>query len=290
VVRFDLSKALPPKAYLYFSAFMPGLFFEFSLLLSNPGLVHQLTLNAQEDIALGRYLALFIGLFLAFVIGSGLMLFASLLQTLLGLVYTVGASLWKQIQKNILLPILSRLTHTRPSSTASVQGRVWTPPRWLVMLYIHTSQEVQPLPGEEEKDAYVWWVTLAKQLLLKRYDLPEEKLPAVNFGPLQGVLTTPTPEEIRGSVLVNASHATGWAGLFASRFAPALCNRWYMIFAFFLVGCGLLHDWNIARLLRDPALGNTLRLRAVLREFPKITQPGPSQSGSAGSLGEEDEK
>jgi hypothetical protein len=289
VVKLDLSKALPPQAYLYFSAFMPGLFFEFSILLANPGLIHQLTLNAQEEFVFGRYLILLIGLFLAFVIGNGLMLFASLLQTLLGLVYKTYLFLWIQFQKHVLLPILTRLTHNRPGPPPSPPRPVRPPPRWVVNLYLWTSENVQPLPSQEEKDVYHWWVTIAKQLMLKRYDLTEDKLPAISFEQLQDVLTIPTPEELRGSVLVNASYATGWAGLFASRFAPALCNKWYMMFAYFLIGCGLLHDWNIARRFNDPSLGNMLRLRAVLREFPKIQPAGPNQLGSANHQSEEDD-
>jgi hypothetical protein len=263
---------------------MPGLFFEFSVLLANPELTRRLTGNAQADFVFSRYLILFIGVFLAFVIGNSLMLFASLLQSSIGLVYRLCLFLSIQFQRRFLLPVLTRLTHMRTAPTASTPANptprpVRTAPRWLAEFYVRTLKNVESLPGEEERDAFEWWLTLAKQLLLKRYDLTEEKLPKVNFGPLESVLTIPTPEEVRGSVLVNASHATGWAGLFASRFAPALSNKWYMSLSFFLVGCGLLHDWGVARRMHDPALGNMLRLRAVLREFPRIKR---SVDGPAG--------
>jgi len=75
VLSFDLSKAIPPRAYLYLSAFMPGLFLEFSILLANPALACELALRSQEGFGFGRYLTLFVGLFLAYVIGNTLMLF-----------------------------------------------------------------------------------------------------------------------------------------------------------------------------------------------------------------------
>jgi hypothetical protein len=80
VLSVDLSKALPPKPYLYFSAFLPGLFFEFSILLANPDLARQLVLRSQEGVLLGRYFILFVGLFFAFVIGYTFLLFTSLVQ------------------------------------------------------------------------------------------------------------------------------------------------------------------------------------------------------------------
>jgi hypothetical protein len=269
---------------------MPGLFFEFSILLASPELARRFVLGTQGDFVLGRYLSLFMGVFLAFVVGNSLMLLASLLQSVVGLIYRMCLFLSMQFQKYVLLPVLTRLTHTRTSSSASAAKPVSTPPRWLTMLYVRICTNVESLPEQDEKDAYQWWVTIAKQLLLKRYDLTEDKLPVVPFAPLQNVLTIPTPEEIRGSILVNASHATGWAALFASWVAPALCNKWYIILAFFLIGCGLLHDWGVARRLHDPALGNMLRLRAVLREFPTIKQSSPGQTDSIASQINEEEQ
>jgi hypothetical protein len=246
---------------------MPGLFFEFSILLANPALACQLALRSQESFGFGRYLTLFVGLFLAFVIGNTLMLFASLIQMAVGYVYSLYLFLWKLFERKVLLPVLTKLTH--------IPG--WTPPKWFFDLYVLTVTNVQRVSSTEPTPAYLWWETLAKQLLLKRYGLSEESLPAASFSPLQKVLTVPTAEEIRGSILVNASHATGWAALIASKFAPALRTKWYITFAVFLIVYGLLHDWYVAKRLNDPDMGDTLRLRAVLREFPKIQPSGAPQ-------------
>jgi hypothetical protein len=270
VVSLDLSRALPPRAYLYLSAFMPGLFIEFSILLANPNLARQLVLRTQEGFGFGPYLTLFVGLFLAFVIGNALMLFAWFIQLVVERAYRIGLFLWEQFESHVLLPRLTKLS----------QRQGWTPPSWLFALHTRTVKNVQRVHSTVPTDDYLWWEALAKQLLLKRYGLSESDLPPASFRPLQEVLTDPTPEEIRGSILVSASQATGWAALIASYFAPALRTRWYISFALFLIAYGLLHDYTVAKSLQDPDLGDTLRLRAVLREFPKIRSAGPAQPPS----------
>jgi hypothetical protein len=277
VVSFDLSKALPPRAYLYFSAFMPGLFLEISILLANPALARELALRSQEGFGFGRYLTLSAALFLAFVIGNALMALASLIQMAVGYTYSFCLRLWETFEKRALLPVLTKLTHIQPTLVPNAAPRSgWTPPKWVSDLYIRTLSRATRRSSTQPTEAYLWWIALAKQLLQKRYGLTEEDLPQASFSPLQDVLTTPTPEEIRGSILVNALHATGWAALIASRFAPILRTRWYIASAAFLMAYGLLHDWYVAKHLRDPGIGDTARLLAVLREFPKLQAGAPS--------------
>jgi hypothetical protein len=267
VLSFDLSKAIPPRAYVYVSAFMPGLFLEFSILLGNPDLARQLALRIQEGFGFGRYLTLFVGLFLAFIVGNAFMSLANLIQLIVGYAYSLYDFLWAAFEKHAILPYLTKLTHT--------QGR--TRPKWVYDLYTRTFNNVEKRSSTGPTHAYLWWEKLAKQLLQKRYGLAEEGLPAASFSPLQKVLTVPTPEEIRGSLLVNASHATGWAALIASKFAPALRTKWYLTFAVFLIAYGLIHDWYVAKHLWDPDIGDIARLRAVLREFSKLQPGAPAQ-------------
>ncbi len=257
---------------------MPGLFFVFSVLLANQNLASYLVARSHGGFGFGRYFTLFIGLFLAFVIGNALMLFASLVQYAVRCMYRIGLFLWEKVQTYILLPVLTRLTHTwkiPPATPANPNPKPiprWTPRKWVNAVYIRTAMKVQRIQTHDASQtaAYLWWDTFARQVLLRRYGLPEDKLPAVSFQPLQYVLTRPSAEEMRGSVLMNASQATGWAGLVASRLAPDLRNKWYMTFALFLIGCGLIHDFFVAKYLHDPDIGDTARLRALLREFPKI--------------------
>lgn len=268
---------------------MPGLFLEFSILLANPDLARQLALRSQQGFAPGRYLTLFVGLFLAFVIGNALMLLTGLILDAVYLAYRICLLLWEHFESHVLLPSLARLIHTQPATPAPTANpnpnaapnptptRRWTPPLWLFTLYARTRSKVQHVHSTEPTDAYLWWEALAKQLLLRRYGLSEVNLPIASFRPLQEVLTVPTAEETRGSILVSASHATGWAALIASRFAPALRTKWYITFALFLIASGLFHAYHVAKRLGDPDLGDTLRLQAVLREFPKIQPTGNVQ-------------
>jgi hypothetical protein len=143
-------------------------------------------------------------------------------------------------------------------------------------------------PDDRLKSEIAWWDALVRQLLLRRYGLTEEKLPAVTFQPLMDVLTDLEPEDVRGSMLMNALEATGWAALAAPIFAPMLWCRWYLAFAFFLIANGLLHAYYVAWRLNSHDLGHLLRIRAILREFPKISaesadHPGGKSDGQTDS-------
>jgi len=280
---------------------MPGLFFELSILLANPDLARQLALRSQEGFGFGRYLTLFMGLFLAFVIGNAFMLFTSLIQFGVGIFYRTGRFIRALFDRYALLPVLKKLIYGKqnalppgvsPNSTSRpnpTQGQRWTLPRWVFALYTSTNTRVQGAPGEEEKNEFLWWQTLAKQLLLKKYGLSEDKLPAANFSALYDVLTLPTAEEVRGSVLVNASQATGWAALAASMFAPALRTYWFITFGLFLILYGLIHDLFLARSLHNPEWGHVPRLRAIFREFPKIPPTRDVKPDSTVPVDNEDE-
>lgn len=257
---------------------MPGLVLEISILLANPNLARQLALRTQESFGFGHYLTLFVGLFLAFVIGNTLMLLVALIQWGNGHVYNHSRLSWELLERHALLPVLTRLTHPRPASAPNTTPPpARTPPKWISALYVRTLTHVRRLASTEPTDAYLWWESLAKRLLHRRYGLREEDLPHASFMPLQTVLTVPTREEIRGSLLVNASHATGWAALIASKFAPALRANWYITSAFFLIAYGFLHDWYVANRMWNPDIGDTMRLRAILREFPRLEAAEPDK-------------
>jgi hypothetical protein len=202
------------------------------------------------------------------------MLFVSVVQYAVGRQYRIGLSLWELSRKHFLLPILTRMTHSWKSAIAPTTENPhphptprFVPPEWVNNLYRRTFLDVHDVQSAQEDAEYQWWDALVRQLLLKCFGMAEEILAAASFEPLYKILSEPTPEETRGSVLVNASEATGWAGLLAATFAPTLRNKWYMLFAIFLVAWGLTHDFIVTRALYDPSMGTLLRLRAVLHEF-----------------------
>jgi hypothetical protein len=256
---------------------MPGLFFELSILLANPDLGRELVQRSQQGFAFVHFFPLFIGLFLAFVVGTAFMFLISHIQWAISLIYNSCRFLRTKFDFYILLRFLTKLVNSPVSAPAPIAstGQSLVP-------------QTTPERSREPTAADEWWEALAKQLLLKRYGLSKESLPAASFEPLRDVLTIPSAEEIRGSILMNALQATGWAGLFASRFAPALWNKWYVLFSLVLIGFGLLHDYFVAKRLRDPEIGDLLRIRAVLREFPRIQPVGTAQQTSASPPVEDD--
>ncbi len=66
MINLDLSKAFHPRVLDVVPAFVPGLFFEISLVLACPQKITQAFGSAHLE----RYLQVMIALFLAFVIGS----------------------------------------------------------------------------------------------------------------------------------------------------------------------------------------------------------------------------
>ena len=71
MIKVDISKALPPSAFDYLAALVPGLFFEISIVVANPKLLRDLATHLQQGFAVGYYVSLFLFLFAAFVIGNG---------------------------------------------------------------------------------------------------------------------------------------------------------------------------------------------------------------------------
>jgi hypothetical protein len=103
--KLDLSKLVPVKQYSDLVAFVPGLFFEFSILLANPEIIARLVSKSQEALALGHYSILCIALFLAFVIGNIFSLIDILIQYLLGFVIRFQRFIWRQLWRVARVPV-----------------------------------------------------------------------------------------------------------------------------------------------------------------------------------------
>jgi membrane protease YdiL (CAAX protease family) len=83
----ELGKVLPTKIYANLIGLIPGVFFGVCILLGNPELICRLALQSRETLGFGRYADLAVASFLAFVVGSGFILVATLIQFTLGLLY-----------------------------------------------------------------------------------------------------------------------------------------------------------------------------------------------------------
>jgi hypothetical protein len=262
VISKVVSNVIPPRTYTYLFAMIPGLFFEVSILFGNPGYVLQLVQKSRAGVALDRYMLVSIALFLAFVIGNGFMLFVGLIQRLLGLVHRVRVFSWRQFCKWPLAPFMNWI-RKKP---------FWSKRPWVHEFSNHVIEKASPGGTDVPTALRKCWAMSARPVLETVYKIKPAELDQEEWDALYGNLGTLKPAEVRGSVFMIASEATGWCGLAASLFAPALRNRYYLGFAVILVFAGILHDWNLARRLGDWTAWGVLELRAIMRESKKTSQ------------------
>jgi hypothetical protein len=268
-----LSKVLPTRPYALLAAFLPGLFFETSILLANPDLVSRLIANLQKSFPAGLYtlldtrlfLALVIGisLFLAFVIGDGFMLLVTFIQYIFARVYRLLSFTWRHICGWPLLP-LAHWAMNHPT---------WRRP-WLAPLSKYLSETSQDFTAHQAA-VQGCWGKIASQLLKSRYGIDPNQFEQDEWPVLFWTLPTPRRWEVRGDLSMIAAHATGWSGLAAILLAPALRSRYYLTFSLFLILSGLIHDFYLIQRNLDPTSAGYVNIRATLRAFPRAPAQKP---------------
>jgi len=258
MINLDLAKLLHPRFWDLVPAFMPGLFFEISILLAQPQMVQSLTGPAKLE----RYLEIIIALILAFVIGNAFMLWVRAIQTNLQLV--------DKLAKTVCDGLLEYLV--RSLRRRGLGGSKFV--RWATIRGL--SQR------EKFSVAHMVWRKAAAQVLKRRYGIePPGPLRDSEWRAWSSILGTVRPEWIRGLLLILATEATGWAGLAAAYVAPNLRTRPYFVFSLFLIVYGLVSDWFNLRRWNRPASSWEMGTRATLVEIP-VNPP------SRGSEPEED--
>jgi len=260
MIRIDLGRLLPIGVLAHLLALIPGFFFLVCIALGNSYPAAQLAAQLQFVVPFGPFGTLFIAVFLAFVLGTAFVLLVSLIQYLL-----IRAHLIWRDRAHLLLPVLDRLVLLPLPKDK---------PRWLLNWRNRNVNKVNisnfPIVSETRRSAFLWWRALAKHLLRTRYGMKEEQFPDSNWQPMREVLTAPTSQELYGDPMIFTAHTTGWSALAATFFAPDLRTWWFYVFAWFLVGFGLLQLIYVTRASTNPEIGDTLRIRAILREFPKL--------------------
>jgi hypothetical protein len=211
-----------------------------------------------------------IALLLAFVIGNGFMLVSSFIQYVFGYLIPLKTFIWRQLCKQVLRPFLNWLL---------------TKPRWRRPWISNFNQRVM-ITGfygsDEWKKLQGCWHLLARRLLKVRYGIEPQDVAEDEWEPLYWTLGSPTREELRGSIMMIASHAVGWSGIAAARIAPTLWNRYYLGFCLFMVLNGLIHDYYVVLRKSDLRIAGYLNIRAVLREFRRTqVQELPSQKANS---------
>jgi hypothetical protein len=225
MVNIDLSKVLPSRAYEhltgFLAAFLPGLFFVCSVVLARPDLVLGLAGKSEQTLALGHYATAAMGLFLAFVIGSGFILVDSLIQYFLTYAYQVKIFLYLQLCKWPLKQITQWLL-TKPRWQSARLGN------------FHGRVVTRAAMGFQEwRRNQGCWFILARRLLAVRYGIESKDFKEDEWQALYENLGSMSAEDFRGSIMIIALHASGWAGLVAARIAPVLQNKYYLGFACF---------------------------------------------------------
>jgi hypothetical protein len=112
--------------------------------------------------------------------------------------------------------------------------------------------------------------------LLKYYKIEEPARGSEAWMPWIGVFGRLEPEDVRGSMMMVASHATGWSGLAAIHFAPALHKQYFLVFCLFLIFSGLLHDYGVAHRLSSPEQSWRLGIVRSFEELKRTLQKNPT--------------
>src|SRR6267154_5072602 len=259
VISKVVSGVIPPHLYVFLVALVPGLFFELSILLANPSLFCELFARGQDGSGMGRYAIWGVVLFFAFVIGNAFILLVTLIQRLLGYLY----GLWAWVREELCIWPLSPIM-------AWLGKKPWFFRR---RRFREFADHIQLLASGTPLDvgARKLWSIVARRLLKERYGIGADNLGQEEWNALYQTLGTLRIEDVRGSMTMIVSEATGWCGIAATWFAPTLRNRYYVAFCALLIVAGLLHDWYVAAGLNNPLFLGFLKVRALLREFQNTT-------------------
>jgi hypothetical protein len=255
MIHLNLSKIVPTKTYDYLSALLPGLFFEISIVMANPCLIDNATAKLPGQIKSISTLSVVIALFLAFVIGNAFMYGVNLIPRFLARCY-------------VLADFLSSKIYDRCSPLHTVQIRVKHPK--LAPFLNRLDRYAMQLTTNRDRDFAIvtgCLNTLTRGFVERKYGIKPNDFQLEHWQVLYPTLAKPTREEVNGSLMTIATHATGWCGLAAIRFAPALRNTNYLTLCVLMIAAGLYYDLSLARTWSSPINTRVMNIRGMLREF-----------------------
>jgi len=258
MITFDLSKSLfHPRILDVVPAFMPGLFFEISLVLACPQQINAMLGSAHLE----RYLQIIVALFLAFVFGSAFMAWVRLIQSLLHSLTRLAIRLRAGV-----LGYLTDPRHFPPPMPPRQLGRF--------RRFLQGAHMATRLPSPELRALQHAWGKACVRLLKVKYGIepPDPATGEFEWAAWQSVLGLPKAKQYRGLILVNAIHATGWAGFAAARIAPVLKASAYTSLCGFLIAYGMIVAlWELGRWNTRSSVW-AIRLYSLLEEIPQNTE------------------
>ena len=254
-----LSNVIPPEAYKYLLALVPGFVFGISIALSNPCLLRDIWRRGEAVFPINRYEAICVVVFAAYVIGNAFVLLVFFLRWLLGGVYRMGKYLYINACLSSLLELMQRLLVTP----------FWQRRRWLYEWRVKAA-EVVSNQGKIPTSHLRCWGRIARGLLKTRYRIDPDILDQDEWNVLYWALAPLGREELQDHLYMLISEATGWSCIAAIQFAPLLITKSYLTLAGILVLTGLLHDFMVVRSIHSSAYIGTMKIRALLRELREV--------------------
>ena len=253
-INLDLSKALHPRALDLLTAFMPGLFFEICISLGNPQLINSL-IQPQAD----HLITFIIAIVLAFVIGNFCMLWVRTIQFAFSLFLRVWYWSFPRVWRKLLFSMLR--VRGNPPRRPRI-GRFRVVQRAYASAFYDNGFRV----------AFHAWRQVTTRILELYKIVPPDRLdPIEAWRPWTGVIGRLEAEDVRGYLLMVATHATGWSGIFAAYFAPRLQTRYFAAFCLFSIAMGLLHDFGVAHRLCRIDKSWVLGLNRAFQELKRLT-------------------
>ncbi|MDE3063454.1 MAG: hypothetical protein KGJ51_10385 [Acidobacteriota bacterium] len=276
MINIDLSKAPSLRFALYLLSIIPGLLFLVSIALGNPRMASAV-IDDVEKLYPGSptYVALFLLLGSAFVIGQAFVLSAWLLETCItSLIRLPRAVFGKVFGAQWLYMWFGKYQGVPPKRTVAVRalGR---------MIFLARTM------GSEPADARVVRTCLGaavEKLLQRRYGIDSDRAGGPNgewgvWYSILGKLPKRYAESLNAGRLTLAA---GISGFCAMSLAPNLIQRYFFAMCSLFVFSGLWTGLANFMVLRDPVRLEALRLRAVLAELQELPpETAPQKESNA---------
>lgn len=272
MINIDLNKAPHPHVIQLLLGLVPGLFLEACILITDRNLRTEIELVGREH----YYTVLFLGVFLAFVVGTAFISWVRSIQFLIAFVYRYVVTRLPDIQeKRAQVRYKEILEEIQEAQKQNQQTAVQPHEK---MQRMQQSQMRRYAVREMTYRLSGAWGRVAQELL-KRYgifteeDFLHSEYWRFNANAWLHSLGEARPRDHRGNALVVAIHATGWSGLVALHFAPHLQNLYFLALCVFMIGFGLFHDYQVARNYYDPVFSWILKIRRTLDELRSLELP-----------------